>query len=128
MRLVLCCCREAALGGGGIRSVGLDQFGLEVGGNQLHETSVGRSLLVVGPLPKGSANKYMAMDEYSATPLSHNLLDTHSAMKVSGVQVEKSALGIHLRFIGVSRVMGRMETTSESAGIPESLPANDLVS
>jgi hypothetical protein len=42
--------------------------------------------------------------------------------------LEKSALAIHLRFIGVSRVMGRIDTTKESFGRPEFSDANDFVS
>lgn len=49
-------------------------------------------------------------------------------MNSSGVQDEKSPLGIHFRFIGVSRVIGSMATTNELSGKPESLPANDFVS
>lgn len=56
------------------------------------------------------------------------LASTYSAIKSSDVQVEKSAFGIHLRFIGVSRVIGRIETTKEFSGNPDFSSANDLVS
>lgn len=51
----------------------------------------------------------------------------YSAIKSSGVHVEKSAFGIHLRFICVSNVIGRMETTNESSGKPDFSQANDFV-
>ena len=56
------------------------------------------------------------------------LNQSYSAIKFNGVQVEKSAFGIHLRFIGVSRVIGKMETTNEFSGKPELGAANDFVS
>lgn len=51
----------------------------------------------------------------------------YSAMNSNGVHVEKSASGIHFLFIGVSSVIGKMETTNESAGKPDLFSANDLV-
>lgn len=44
---------------------------------------------------------------------------TYSATNSSVVQVEKSAPDIHLRFMGVSRVTGRMATAVASLGRPE---------
>jgi hypothetical protein len=52
---------------------------------------------------------------------------TYSATNCNGVQVEKSASAIHFRFIGVSNVIGNIETTNEFAGKPELEPANDFV-
>lgn len=52
---------------------------------------------------------------------------TYSAMKSVVVHVEKSAFGIHLRFIGVSIVIGKMETTNELSGKPDLSCANDFV-
>jgi len=56
------------------------------------------------------------------------LFYTYSATNSSGVQVEKSAFGIHFRFIGVSRVTGTIATDSELGGSPLFSAARDLVS
>lgn len=51
-----------------------------------------------------------------------------SATNSRGVQVEKSALGIHFLFMGVSSVIGKIETTSELSGRPEPEAESDFVS
>lgn len=51
----------------------------------------------------------------------------YSVIKSTGVQVEKSALGIHLRFIGVSSVIGKIDTTNEFCGNPDFSSARDFV-
>lgn len=53
---------------------------------------------------------------------------TYSAINSVVVHVEKSAFGIHLRFIGVSRHMGKIDTTNALSGNPDFSSANDLVS
>ena len=53
--------------------------------------------------------------------------DSYSAMNSRGVHVLLSAFGIHFRFIGVSRVIGKIATTRDPAGSPLSLAANDFV-
>ena len=50
----------------------------------------------------------------------------YSETNSRGVHVEWSAFGIHLRFIGVSKVTGRIATTEVSLGSPPSSEAKDL--
>jgi hypothetical protein len=69
-------------------------------------------------------------NNYNMTGFYQFLTDlwTYSATNSSGVQVEKSAFGIHLRFIGVSKVTGRIATARELGGSPLFSAANDFVS
>lgn len=95
-------------------------------GDQLQQAAVDRSRLAVRPADELTAQDQTkkSLVAASSPPSRH----THSATNSSGVHEPKSPFGIHLRFIGVSSVTGRMDTTSAPSGRPELLPASDLVS
>lgn len=109
-------------------SLNLDKLRLGVRGHDFNQAAAGWPFLVRGPfVERSEAGKYLiaVLPPWFGFP---KLIHTYSAIKESGVHVEKSAFGIHLRFIGVSKVTGRIATTSELSGSPESFPAKDAVS
>nr|CAI5817734.1 unnamed protein product [Callosobruchus analis] len=59
--------------------------------------------------------KYKQSGLYRKQTRNAKLAITYSATNSRGVQVEKSALGIHFLFMGVSKVTGSMAVTSELA-------------
>lgn len=105
--------------------LGDDEFCVSVFSNQSNQRSILRSIASVDPLNK-CATKCKGMQlEITKTRFK---ICVYLATKVSGVHVEKSAFAIHLRFIGVSKVIGKIDTANDSFGKPEFGSARDLVS
>lgn len=53
--------------------------------------------------------------------------NNYSDMNSKGVHLVVSAFGIHFLFIGVSKVIGKIEATKDPAGRPLPSEANDFV-
>lgn len=76
--------------------------------------------------PEIHSKKSLQTSASSTLPAKYHVIP-HSAINSRGVQVVKSALGIHFRFMGVSKVIGKIATTRDWLGRPLLGPANDLV-
>lgn len=99
--------------------LGQDSLRFGILSDKLHQTAARWSIAIFGPFQKQTKNQLNLIRKRSS-------IQTYSATNSNGVQVPKSALGIHLRFIGVSNVIGKIATAIASSGRPPSL-ASDLV-